>query len=225
MVVGFTTTYAISAYHHWCCEFESHSGWRVQHYVIKLVSDLPQVGGFPRVIRFPLPIKLTGTIFITEILLKLGGVVTIYTMYLLVLDLCNTVLSSGKLWWLELHMGGAINSTGWNNPSVAPDLTSCCGIPFYIRAIALLFYLMSHLTHLCTQTWYSRSKASNICIIPVEFCGLNYLIMRMIRELWRFVRVRGFGEILLTDIANVCTGACYDFYFFSEYSKNHKGGI
>ena len=139
MVVGFTTTYAISAYHHWCCEFESRSGRRVQHYVIKLVSDLPQVGGFPRVIRFPLPIKLTGTIFITEILLKLVGVVTIYTMYLLVLDLCNTVLSSGKLWWLELHMGGAINSTGWNNPSVAPDLTSCCGIPFHIRAIALFF--------------------------------------------------------------------------------------
>ena len=23
MVVGFTTTYSISAYHHWCCEFES----------------------------------------------------------------------------------------------------------------------------------------------------------------------------------------------------------
>jgi hypothetical protein len=23
MVVGFATTYAISAYHHWCCEFES----------------------------------------------------------------------------------------------------------------------------------------------------------------------------------------------------------
>jgi len=29
MVVGFTTTYAISAYHHWCCEFESRSGWGV----------------------------------------------------------------------------------------------------------------------------------------------------------------------------------------------------
>ena len=28
MVVGFTTTYAISAYHHWSCQFESHS-WRV----------------------------------------------------------------------------------------------------------------------------------------------------------------------------------------------------
>ena len=27
MVVGFTTTYAISAYHHYSCELESHS-WR-----------------------------------------------------------------------------------------------------------------------------------------------------------------------------------------------------
>jgi hypothetical protein len=25
-VVGFTTTYAISAYHHWCCEFASRPG-------------------------------------------------------------------------------------------------------------------------------------------------------------------------------------------------------
>jgi hypothetical protein len=40
MVVGLTTTYAISAYHHWCCEFESRSGRGVQHYVIKFVSDL-----------------------------------------------------------------------------------------------------------------------------------------------------------------------------------------
>ena len=29
MVVGFTTTYAITAYHHWCCEFESRSGWGI----------------------------------------------------------------------------------------------------------------------------------------------------------------------------------------------------
>ena len=35
MVIGFTTTYAISAYHNWCCEFESRSG-RVQHYVVSL---------------------------------------------------------------------------------------------------------------------------------------------------------------------------------------------
>jgi hypothetical protein len=44
-VVGFTTTYAISAYHHGCYEFESRSGRAVQHYVIKFVSDLRQVGG------------------------------------------------------------------------------------------------------------------------------------------------------------------------------------
>jgi len=62
MVVGFTTTYAISAYHHWCCEFESWSGWGVQHYVIKFVSDLRQVGGFLQVLRFLPPIKLTATI-------------------------------------------------------------------------------------------------------------------------------------------------------------------
>jgi hypothetical protein len=47
MVVGFTTTYMyrISAYHHWY-EFESRSGRGVQRYVIKFVSDLPQVGWF-----------------------------------------------------------------------------------------------------------------------------------------------------------------------------------
>ena len=43
MVVGFTNTYAIGAYHHCCCGFESHSGRGVQHYVIKFVSDLRQV--------------------------------------------------------------------------------------------------------------------------------------------------------------------------------------
>jgi len=70
MVVGFTTTYGISAYHHWCsvayhhwcCEFESRSMWGVQHYLIKFVSDLLQVGGFLRVLQFPPPIKLTATI-------------------------------------------------------------------------------------------------------------------------------------------------------------------
>ena len=62
MVVGFTTTYAISAYHHWCCEFESRWGQGAQHYVIKFVSDLQQVGGFLRVLRFPPPLKLTATI-------------------------------------------------------------------------------------------------------------------------------------------------------------------
>ena len=31
MVVGFTTTYAISAYCNWCCGFDSRSGRGVQH--------------------------------------------------------------------------------------------------------------------------------------------------------------------------------------------------
>ena len=39
------TTYAISDYHHWCCEYKSHSGevCSTQHYVIKFVSVLRQV--------------------------------------------------------------------------------------------------------------------------------------------------------------------------------------
>jgi hypothetical protein len=41
-VVGFTTTFAISVYHHWSCEFESHSDevYLIQHCVIEFVSDL-----------------------------------------------------------------------------------------------------------------------------------------------------------------------------------------
>ena len=62
MVVEITTNYAISAYHNLCCEFESGSGRGVQHYVIKFITDLRQVGGFLRVLRFPQPIKLTATI-------------------------------------------------------------------------------------------------------------------------------------------------------------------
>ena len=48
MVVGFTTTYAISAYHYRNCELESRSGevYSMKHYVIKFVDDLRQVGGF-----------------------------------------------------------------------------------------------------------------------------------------------------------------------------------
>jgi hypothetical protein len=46
IVVGFTTTYAISAYYHGCCEFEFRSGRGIQHYVITFVSDLRQVGVF-----------------------------------------------------------------------------------------------------------------------------------------------------------------------------------
>jgi hypothetical protein len=62
MAVGFTITYAISAYYHWCCEFKSRSGRGVQQYVIKFVGALRHVGGFHRVLRFSPPIKFTATI-------------------------------------------------------------------------------------------------------------------------------------------------------------------
>ena len=62
MVVGFTATYAISAYYYTCSELKYRSGRGGQHYVIKFVSDLRHVGGFLRVLRFPPLIKLTTTI-------------------------------------------------------------------------------------------------------------------------------------------------------------------
>ena len=57
MVVGFTTTYANSAYHHKPCEYEFCSGevYSIQHHVIKFVSDIGQVASF---LWFPPPIKL-----------------------------------------------------------------------------------------------------------------------------------------------------------------------
>ena len=54
MIVGFITTYAISAYHHLRCEFESRSGevYSIQHYVIKFVSDLRRSVVFSRYSSF-----------------------------------------------------------------------------------------------------------------------------------------------------------------------------
>ena len=48
MVVGLTTIYAISAYHHKSCEIEYRLGkeYLIQHYVIKFVNDLRQIDGF-----------------------------------------------------------------------------------------------------------------------------------------------------------------------------------
>ena len=60
IVVIFTNYCAISAYHHKSCEFEPRSSavHSMQHYVIKLASDLRQVDGFVRLLRFPPQIKL-----------------------------------------------------------------------------------------------------------------------------------------------------------------------
>jgi len=64
IVVGFTATYAISAYHNERYDFESHSGemYSIHHYVIKFGSDLDQGDAFLEVFRFPPLIKLTATI-------------------------------------------------------------------------------------------------------------------------------------------------------------------
>ena len=72
IVFGFTTTCAISAYHHQRCKFESRS-WRgvlEQHYVIKFVSDSRQVGGFFGYSVFPT--NKTDRHNITEIVLKVA---------------------------------------------------------------------------------------------------------------------------------------------------------
>ena len=58
IVVGFTTIYVISIYHHKSCEFETDEVYSIQHYVTKFVSYLRQTGGFHRVLRFPTPITL-----------------------------------------------------------------------------------------------------------------------------------------------------------------------
>ena len=67
MVVGVTTSYAISAYQAITTKVVSSNPahgevYSMQHYVIQFVSDFRQVGGFLRVLRFPPPIKLTVTI-------------------------------------------------------------------------------------------------------------------------------------------------------------------
>ena len=64
MVVGFTTIYAISAYHHYSCELKSISRRGVLDTTLcdKFVGGLWYVGCYLRVFRLPLPIKLTAMI-------------------------------------------------------------------------------------------------------------------------------------------------------------------
>ena len=114
MVVGFTTTYAISAYYHWCCEFESRSGWGVQHYVIKFVSDLRQVGGFLRVLRFPPRHD------ITEILLK----VTLNTIKQ------TNILTLYIFPWNKSSSLNSYVSQRRNNAAMAASMSFWLGHPF-----------------------------------------------------------------------------------------------
>ena len=71
MVVGCTTTYAISANHHLSCEFEFHSRRGVLDTALcdKVFSNLQQVGCFLQVLRFP-PTNKNDSHDLNEILLK-----------------------------------------------------------------------------------------------------------------------------------------------------------
>jgi hypothetical protein len=71
MVVGFTTTCAISAYHHKSCEFMSRCTLDTT-VCDRLSVTSESFGGFLRVLRFSPPIKLTAMYNITEILLKVA---------------------------------------------------------------------------------------------------------------------------------------------------------
>jgi hypothetical protein len=86
MVVGFTTTSTKVV-----SSNPAHGEvYSIQLYVIKFVSDLRQVGGFLKVVRFPSQIKLTATIInITETLLKVA--LNTLTLYLTILECCVKV--------------------------------------------------------------------------------------------------------------------------------------
>ena len=62
MIVGITTTCAISAFHHKVVS--SNLTQAIQHYVIKFASDLWQVRGILCALRFTPPIKLTPLKFV-----------------------------------------------------------------------------------------------------------------------------------------------------------------
>ena len=74
MVVGFTTTFVISAYYQWSCKLESCSDevYLMQHNVIKFDRDLQQVRGFLRTVTKVSSTNKTDRLHITEILLKMS---------------------------------------------------------------------------------------------------------------------------------------------------------
>ena len=130
MVVGFTTTYAVSPYHHWCCEFKSWSGWGVQQCVIKFVSDLRQVSGFLWVLWSLPPIKLSAMNDIIEILLKVA---------------LNTIKQTNKQTSINLDVSSKLSSSKW---------IYVASIPFY----NLLSMEEMKLKIIIVNTFYSIPK-------------------------------------------------------------------
>ena len=125
VVVGFTTTYAIGAYHHWSCRFYSHSRRGGQYYVIKFGSYLLQVGGFLWVLKFPLK-QLTATInqaIKREIIhVHYGTISHLNTCNRLILDKqyglkwwCLTQLSALCIYIMAVSFIGGGTGVPWEN--------------------------------------------------------------------------------------------------------------
>ena len=64
MIVGLTTTDAISAYHHNVVNSNPADDevYSIQHYVIMLYSELRKVDGFRWALRFPIPLSICPSI-------------------------------------------------------------------------------------------------------------------------------------------------------------------
>ena len=86
-----TTTYAIGAYQHQHCEFESRSGemYSIQHYVINFVSDLRQVSG---ILRYSGLLNKTDHHDITELLLKVPLIINVSFLVLKILILVERLI-------------------------------------------------------------------------------------------------------------------------------------
>jgi hypothetical protein len=131
MVVGFTTTYAISAYHHWCCEFESRSGWGLHMIPWSLCKNCwfeaafwqHQHTGFSiniifRVCGFDLNILDRGFLLPSK-LLNMHEVV--------------------KLYWGYILMPVTLLLSTWNMPrALLPSLLLCLGL--LLIDLLLLFF-------------------------------------------------------------------------------------
>ena len=80
----------------------------IKYYVIRFISDLPQVGGFLLVLRFSLPIKLN----IAEILLKVKLnpiILTLYTVDSRYLEFDGTM---EKIWVNVVRLKRSYKNTG-----------------------------------------------------------------------------------------------------------------
>ena len=181
MVVGFTTTYAISAYHHWWCEFESRSGRGAQHYVIKFASDLRQVGSFLRVLWFLHEI--------IEILLKVvlntikqTSTVGMWNYCVIAscqLMVCVTIVSllHVNCWYVELLCYCFRSTVGmWNYCVIASCQLLVCG------TIVSLLHVNCWYVELLCYCFMSNDGVWNYCVIAacqLMVCGTIVLLLHV----------------------------------------------